>query len=69
MPGEDTTRGLARDYLNALDMAWGNEYDIGISDGMYYAQRADGTGEALTGETPEELNAAIRADWELKETR
>jgi len=69
MSGDDTTRGQARDYLNALDMAWGNAYDIGISDGMFYARRADGTGEALTGETPEELNAAIRADWERQKAR
>ena len=69
MPDDDTMRGPAHDYLNALDMAWGNAYDIGISDGMYYATRTDGTGETLTGETPEELNAAIRADWERRETR
>jgi hypothetical protein len=36
---------------------------------LFYAKRADGTGEALTGETPEELNAAIRADWERQKAR
>jgi len=66
MTGNDIARGPVRDCLNALDLAWGNAYDIGMSDGMYYAKRADGTGDALTGETAEELNSAIRADWERK---
>lgn len=66
MTGNDIARGPVRDCLNAMDMAWGKTYDIGISGGMYYARRADGTGDALMAETPEELNSAIRTDWERK---
>jgi hypothetical protein len=55
---DDTRHGL-----NTLDLAWGFAYDIGISDGKYYALRTDGTGDVLTRDNLDELNAAIRADW------
>jgi hypothetical protein len=47
----------------ALRMAWGAEYDIGFADGAWRAARLDGTGDLLTGAVPDELAAAIRADW------
>ncbi len=48
--------------LEALDLAWGAAYDIAFREGRYLARRVDGTGKALTADTPEELDAAIRAD-------
>ena len=53
--GEDRTQ-------KALDRAWGAAYDIWASGGQYLARRADGTGEPLEGDSPDALNAAIRAD-------
>jgi hypothetical protein len=34
--------------------------------GKYLARRIDGTGEPMTGDTPDELNRAVRVDcaWE-----
>jgi hypothetical protein len=48
--------------LQDLDRAWGHLYDLAYRDGRYLARRVDGTGHALTADTPEELDAAIRAD-------
>jgi hypothetical protein len=45
-----------------LRLSW-TGYDIGFADGAWRAARLDGTGDLLTGTTPDELNAAIRADW------
>jgi hypothetical protein len=47
--------------LEALDPAWGHVYDIWASGGRYLARRADGTGEPLTGDTPDDLIQAIQA--------
>jgi hypothetical protein len=49
--------------LGALRLAWGDVYDTGFADGAYRAARIDGTGDLLTGRTPDELAAAIQADW------
>jgi len=50
--------------LAALDLAWGDTYEIWVMAGEWGAHRK-GTpdGEAVTGATPDELNRAIRADW------
>jgi hypothetical protein len=50
--------------LDALALAWDGEYDeIWVSGGAWFAHRKDaGEGEFLTGATPDELNAEIRAD-------
>ena len=50
--------------LGALALAWGDVYDIYVIDGQWQAWR-EGAGDedVLTGSTPDELNAAIRADW------
>ena len=40
----------------------GDLYDLAYRDGQYIARRIDATGPALTAATPEELDAAIRAD-------
>jgi hypothetical protein len=46
-----------------LRLQWGETYDIGFADGAWHATRLDGTGDLLTGQVPDELAAAIRADW------
>jgi hypothetical protein len=55
--------------LDALRLAWSDLYDTGFADGAYRAARIDGTGDLLTGQTPDELNAAIRADWNARTSR
>ena len=53
-----------RRAAEALCLAWGDSYqDIGVQDGRWKARRNDGGGRVLTGDTPDELNRAIRADW------
>lgn len=49
--------------LEALRLEWGGTYDVGFADRTYWAARLDGTGDLLRGATPDELGAAIRADW------
>ena len=50
--------------LAALALAWGDAYEIYISAGQWQAWHRDaGDGDVLTGETPDALNRAIRADW------
>ncbi len=48
--------------LEALFLAWGDAYDIGVSGGQWHARRVQG-GADLVGKTPDELTSAIRADW------
>jgi hypothetical protein len=55
--------------LNALRLAWGDVYDTGFADRAYHAARIDGTGDLLSGQTPDELAAAIRADWAARGAR
>jgi hypothetical protein len=50
-------------------MTYGDKYDIGFADGAWRAGRLDGTGDPLTGETPDELAAALRADWGARSAR
>lgn len=55
--------------LDALALAWGDAYEIYVVGGQWQAWR-DGAGDedVLTGSTPDELNAAIRADWAREST-
>lgn len=53
----------------ALRPAWGETYDIGFADGTWHAARLDGTGALLAGQVPDELAAAIRADWGVRSAR
>jgi hypothetical protein len=55
--------------LDALRLAWGDVYDTGFADGAYHAALIDATGDLLTGQTPDELAAAIRADWAARGAR
>jgi hypothetical protein len=49
--------------IDALRLTWGGAYDIGYADGAWHAARLDGAGPLLTGQVPDEMAAAIRADW------
>jgi hypothetical protein len=49
--------------LDALRLVWGDAYGIGHGGGQWQAMRRDSTRRMLTGATPGELNAAMRADW------
>ena len=46
--------------LEALAATWGTTWDIGHVNGLWRAQRRDGTGLLLTCETPDELVRAMR---------
>jgi hypothetical protein len=56
--GMDTDRAI-----EALHLAWGTAYDLGFADGAWHGCRLHGNGPLITDTTPDELNAAIRADW------
>ena len=47
--------------LEALRLAWGDAYDIGLECGKWVATGRDG-GRTVDGGTPDALNRAIRAD-------
>jgi hypothetical protein len=50
--------------LDALALAWGDAYEIYVVDGQWQAWREGAEDEdVLIGSTPDELNAAIQADW------
>jgi hypothetical protein len=50
-------------------MTWGEAYDIGFADRAWHAARLDGPAVLLSGRTPDELSAAIRADWGARSAR
>jgi hypothetical protein len=52
--------------IEAMRLVWGDAYDIGFADGAWQACRLDGDGSMLTGTMPDELDAAIRADWSAR---
>ena len=54
-----------RAILDALTCDWGAAYVIGCVNGRWRATRWDGTGEQLAGATPDNLAAALRADWSV----
>jgi hypothetical protein len=65
VPGHGDIAGVRAsedEALEALGREWGGTYDIGSRGGRFYARRSDGTGGVLEGDTPDELDAAIRAD-------
>jgi hypothetical protein len=55
--------------LEALMLAWGAAYDIRFQDGRYAASRWDAPWDEITGETPDELTARMRADWAHESAR
>ncbi len=52
----------------ALQLAWGQAYDIGFAYGAWHACRLAGDAYLITATRPDELNAAIRADWQARST-
>jgi hypothetical protein len=58
----------SKQALEALRLAWGDAYAVCFDDAIspgdsrWRAWRLDNTGTIVTGTTPDELNAAIRAD-------
>jgi hypothetical protein len=53
--------------LAALQWNWGEAYLIGYDDDHgWWASRRDQIGGLITGDSPDELTAQIRADYELK---
>ena len=64
MTGQRGAFGIDHDRaLEAVRLDWATAYDVGFADGTYRAARLDGTGDLLAGRTPDDLAAAIRADW------
>jgi hypothetical protein len=59
--------------LEALRVTWGNAYAICFDDAIemggsrWQAWRIGGQGTRLAGATPDELNNAIRADWQARQ--
>ena len=49
--------------LEALSARWGAVYHVSYAGRRWLASRKDRTGEELRGLTPDDLTAAIRADW------
>lgn len=55
--------------LEALRVTWGSSYAVhfddvsGVGGPRWQAWRIGGHGTRLAGATPDELDAAIRADW------
>ncbi len=68
---EASAAGMQRDpfrvdegrALEALRLAWGDAYDIGIERGQWKARSRDTEARVFTGCIPDELVTAIRADW------
>ena len=72
MTGETARGPFAVDTGRALEvlrLEWAAQYDTGFADGAFRAARIDGIGDLLTGQTPDELAAAIRADWAARSAR
>jgi hypothetical protein len=60
----DVDEGLA---LEALALTWGDAYEIHVTGGQWQAWHKDAAPEdILDGQTPDELVAAIRADWKRR---
>ena len=49
--------------LEALRLGWGDAYAIDYEDGLWTAVRRDAPELVITGVTPDELEAGMRADW------
>jgi hypothetical protein len=49
--------------LEALRLAWGDAYEIGFESDAWIATSRDAEARAFTADTPDALNAKIRADW------
>ena len=50
-------------WIEALNRDWGRIFLISPSGGRWYANRLDGTGDAIIAATPGELAAAMGTAW------
>jgi hypothetical protein len=58
--GDDAGTLDEADTLEALQLDWGNAWDIGCGDARWQAARRDGTGHALTRASADGLALALR---------
>jgi len=49
--------------LEMLRLAWGDAYDIGHEYDRWVATSRDAEKRTFAGDTPNDLNIRIRADW------
>lgn len=49
--------------LEALRLYWGDAYEITFEYSRFAATSRDAEARTFTGETPDALDAAVRADW------
>lgn len=65
--GGEHRRGVfevhGRRALDALRLEWGDDYDVGFEAGAWIAYSRDAGRRVISGETPDELTARLRADW------
>ena len=61
-PEADDITPLDALTLESVKEAWGDDYDIGLANGLCLAYRLTG-GDLLAADTPEGLESAIRADY------
>ena len=52
-----------RTVLDALNIQWRAVFDISCDGFRWRAKRWDGTGEPLTGRTPDDIAAAMTTEW------
>ena len=68
-PGSSQPRGVFEvdedRALEALRLAWADAYDVGFEGGTWTATSRDAEARTFTGDTPDALNRAIRADWQV----
>jgi hypothetical protein len=50
-------------WLEALDRDWGRIFLVSVCNDQWYANRLNGTGDAIIAATPGELAAAMGAAW------
>ena len=50
-------------WLEALDRDWGRLFLVSVNDGKWYANRLNGTGDAIIAATPGELAVAMGTAW------
>jgi len=61
-----TARQTIEYELQVLRHHWGDAYSIMTGRDGWQAKRRDGRGDWIIRQTPELLNAAIRADYDAK---
>ena len=66
--GHDPFTVDADKALAALSLAWGDMYEVYLVGEQWQAWHDSAPDQdVLTGDTPDELNRAIRADWTARQ--